>query len=90
MDLVQTQLVSITDFRRNAGAYIRAAKTFSIVKDSKIVGQFIPAAKPQMSTKEKLEKIERLAGTFNLGTGLTAKQMNEDYDKMYDEMFPRQ
>lgn len=89
MDMVQTQLVSITDFRRNAGAYIRAAKTLSIVKDSKIVGQFVPTAKPQMSIKEKLEKIDQLAGNFSFKMDLTPDELNADYDKMYDEMFPR-
>lgn len=82
-------IVSITDFRRNAGAYINRAVPLTIVKDSKIVGEFVPAKKTKKSIDEDIKIIRRLAGGFNFGKGPTPEEMNEEYDKMYDEMLPR-
>lgn len=90
MDLTQAQLVSITDFRRNAGAYIRMAKPLRIIKDSREIGTYTPSfSTSSLTAYERVKKVQELAGKLNLGIGLTADQMNEDYDKMYDEMLPR-
>ncbi len=85
------QIVAITDFRRNAGAYIDQSVPLIIVRDSQVVGSYVPTAKKiiKMTTKEKLEKLKQLTGGFHFGKGLTADQMNHEYDKMYDEMLPR-
>lgn len=36
--------------------------------------------------KSNLKKVEKLAGGFNLGLGLTPDEMNQAYDKIYEEM----
>ncbi|OGG19214.1 hypothetical protein A2721_00045 [Candidatus Gottesmanbacteria bacterium RIFCSPHIGHO2_01_FULL_47_48] len=83
-------IVSITDFRRNAGAYIDKAIPLTIVKDSRVVGQYTPSNTSSMlSPEERVERVKQLAGGFNFGPRKTADEMNRDYDKMYDEMLPR-
>ena len=44
--------------------------------------------KYQNKIKANLKKVEKLAGGFNLGSGLNPSQMNQNYDKMYEEMLP--
>lgn len=85
------QIVSITDFRRNAGAYIDKlayAGPFIIIRDGKVVGQLSSAQnqKLPMTRAERIEKVKKLAGGFKLNIQLTADQMNKEYDKMYEEM----
>lgn len=83
-------IVSITDFRRNAGAYVDKAIPLTIVKGSRVVGTYTPANNASnLTPKERVEKVKKLAGGFHFGKGLTADQMNKEYDKMYDEMLPR-
>lgn len=82
-------IVSITDFRRNAGAYIDRAVPITIVKDSRIVGEFVPASKSKSSVKDDLKKLDQIAGSLHLGIHMTPDELNKDYDKMYDEMLPR-
>lgn len=90
MDLTQAQLVSITDFRRNAGAYIRMAKPLRIIKDSQEIGTYTPSFPANdLTIEEKLKKLQQIAGGFSFKTKMTPKQLNDDYDKMYDEMLPR-
>ncbi len=84
------KIVSITDFRRNAGALINESIPLTIVKDSRVVGTYIPANNStSLSPEERVKKTKQLSGGFNFGPGLKADQMNQDYDKIYDEMLPR-
>ena len=83
-------IVSITDFRRNAGAYIAKAIPLTIVKDSRVVGNYMPIDGSKiLTTGQKIDKLNKLSGGLSLGKDLTAKKMNSDYDKVYDEMLPR-
>lgn len=83
MDTNQTQLVSITDFRRNAGAYIRKAVPISIIKDSQVVGTYIPASKVQKSVAENLKKFDSLVGGYNLGN-LSPAELNKIFESSYE------
>lgn len=90
MDTNSPIIVSITDFRRKAGAYISRGTPLTVVKGSRVVGTYIPnKSKSDLTIQEKLEKIKKLSGGLNLGSDLTPEKMNADYDKMYDEMLPR-
>jgi len=42
--------------------------------------------KEKTQIKENLAKVDKLVGGFNLGPGLTPKQMNKTYDKTYEKM----
>ncbi|MDO8515423.1 MAG: hypothetical protein Q7S14_02900 [bacterium] len=84
MDLTQTQLVSITDFRRNAGAYIRLAKPLRIIKDSQEIGTYTPTFPANnLTIEEKLKRLDQLAGGFNLGNFSPAK-LNKILETSYD------
>ena len=87
-------LIPLTDLRRHAGKIFNQLpqlKLFIILKDGRPVGKITPMEEslPKSSLKDDLKKIRQLAGGFRLGINLTPKQMNEDYDKMYDQMLPR-
>ncbi len=94
IDDIHKHLVSLTDFRRNAGRYVDRLPQqgpLTILRGSKVVAHLIPPTekKPVMSMEERIKKVQELAGGFKLGISLTPKQLNEEYDKMYDEMLPR-
>lgn len=94
LDDIHQHLVSLTDFRRNAGKYVDRLPQqgpLTILRGSKVVAHIIPPVekKPTMSVEERIKKVRELAGGFKLGINLTPEQLNEEYDKMYDEMLPR-
>lgn len=90
---INKHIVSITDFRRNAGAYLdRLSENgpYTIIRGSQIVGHVIPASnRPEKhTTDEKIKKLHNISGGLHLGKTLTADKMNTDYDKTYEEMLP--
>ncbi|MEK9143823.1 MAG: hypothetical protein AAB481_04330 [Patescibacteria group bacterium] len=94
LDDINQHLVSLTDFRRNAGRYVDTLPQrgpLTILRGSKVVAHLIPPAekKPTLSTEERVKKVRELAGGFKLGINLSPEQLNAQYDKMYDEMLPR-
>ncbi len=91
---MDSTIISITNFRRNAGNYLdqlELGNSFTIIRDSAPVAKLVPVTnQPSASTlAQDLAKIKKLAGGFKLGKGRTPKQMNQDYDRMYDQMLPR-
>ena len=94
LDDIGQHLISITDFRRNAGRYFKNLPQngpYTILSGGKVMGHVIgpTTAKPMLSTEERVKKVRELAGGFKLGIDLSPEQLNEEYDKMYDEMLPR-
>lgn len=94
LDDLSQHLVPLTDFRRNAGKYVDKLPQqgpLTILRGSKVVAHLIPPIekKPTMSVEERIKKVRELAGGFKLGIELSPEQLNEEYDKMYDEMLPR-
>ncbi|MBI5619730.1 hypothetical protein HY950_02095 [Candidatus Gottesmanbacteria bacterium] len=94
LDDIHQHLVSLTDFRRNAGKYVDKLSQqgpLTILRGSKVVAHLIPPTekKPAMSVEERIKKVRQLAGGFRFKISLTPEQLNEEYDKMYDEMLPR-
>ncbi len=94
LDDIHQRLVSLTDFRRNAGKYVDRLLQqgpLTILRGSKIVAHVIPPTekKPVMSVEERIKKVRGLAGGFRFKISLTPQQLNEEYDKIYDEMLPR-
>ncbi|OGG29327.1 hypothetical protein A2973_04390 [Candidatus Gottesmanbacteria bacterium RIFCSPLOWO2_01_FULL_49_10] len=94
LDDINQHLVSLTDFRRNAGRYVDKLPQqgpLTILRGSKVVAHLIPPVekKSTMSVEERIKKVRELAGGFRYKIELTPKQLNEEYDKMYDEMLPR-
>ncbi|MBI3955789.1 type II toxin-antitoxin system prevent-host-death family antitoxin [Candidatus Gottesmanbacteria bacterium] len=93
IDDISQHLVSITDFRRNAGSYldrIHSVGSYVLVRDGTPIVKVTPIKKADtLSTKDKLSALKRLVGGFKLGIGLTPEELNESYDRMYDEMLPR-
>ncbi|MBI5614051.1 hypothetical protein HY947_03955 [Candidatus Gottesmanbacteria bacterium] len=86
--------ISLTDFRRNAGSYIDTLAQkgpYAILRGSRVVAQLIAPieSEPELSTEERIKKVRELSGGFKLSINLTPKQLNEEYDKIYDEMLPR-
>lgn len=91
---ISKHLVSLTDFRRNAGRYVDKLPQegpLTILRGSKVVAHLIPPVetKPILSAEERVKKVRELAGGFRYKIELTPEQLNESYDKMYDEMLPR-
>ena len=94
LDDIHQHLVSLTDFRRNAGRYVDTLPQkgpLTILRGSKVVAHLIPPTekKPAMSVEERIKKVRELAGGFRYKIELTPEQLNKEYDKMYDEMLPR-
>lgn len=94
LDDISQHVVSLTDFRRNAGKYVNKLPQrgpLTILRGSKVVAHIIPPVekKPELSVEERVKKVRQLAGGFKLGITLNPKQFNEEYDEMYDEMLHR-
>lgn len=94
LDDIGQHLVSLTDFRRNAGKYVDKLPQqgpLTILRGSKVVAHLIPPIekKSTMSAEERVKKVRELAGGFHFKISLSPKQLNEEYDKMYDEVLPR-
>lgn len=94
LDDINQHLISLTDFRRNAGKYVDNLPQqgpLTILRGSKVVAHLIPPVEKKtiLSAEERVKKVHELAGGFKLGIKLSPKQLNEEYDKMYDEMLPR-
>ena len=81
-------IVSITDFRRNAGAYINRAVPITIVRDSQVVGSFIPNKEPATNLEDDINKIKRFSGKFRLNSS-SPKELNDSLGERYDKMLPR-
>jgi len=93
-DDISQHLVSITDFRRNAGRYLNQlsqGRSFVIVRDSVPIGTLIPTQNKSTKTTRQadIDTIRRLSGGFHFPKSLSPDQLNKEYDKMYDEMLPR-
>lgn len=88
-------LVSITDLRRNAGSIfdrLPQTGTLTVLRDGKVAGLLVaPIIKksPKTTLQEDLKKIRQLAGGLKFKIDLTPEQLNEEYDKQYEEMLPR-
>ena len=94
LDDIGKHLVSATDFRRRTGWYLdqlSQGKSFVILRDNVPLGTVTPMQNISRaeSRKADIEKIRKLAGGFHFGKSLSPDQLNEEYDKMYDEMLPR-
>lgn len=94
LDDIGQHLISITDFRRNAGRYFKNLPQkgpYTILSGGKIMGHVISptTTKPMLSAEERVKKVRELAGGFRYKIELTPDQLNQEYDKMYDEMLPR-
>ena len=94
LDDINQHLVSLTDFRRNAGRYVDKLPQhapFTLSCGSKVVAHLIPPVgkKSTVSAEERIKKVRELAGGFKLGIHLSPEQLNAEYDEMYDEMLPR-
>lgn len=93
-DDVHKQLISATEFRRRTGRYLdklAQGQSFVIIRGNIPLGTLTPL--PNMPSKDArradIEKIKRLSGGFHFKKSLTPKQLNNAYDKMYDEMLLR-
>ena len=93
IDDISQHLVSITDFRRNAGAYldrINSVGSYVLVRDGTPIVKITPIKKESViSTEEKLQKLEERIGGFKFKKDLTPKQLHALLDKRYEEMLPR-
>jgi len=91
MDQTQPALVSITDLRRNAGAWFSLGKPLVVIKDSRPIGTYTPvkAGQTASSRENDIKKIRKLAGGLKLKIELTADELNKAYDKQYEEMLSR-
>lgn len=91
MDQTQPVLVSITDLRRNTGAWFSMGKPLVVIKDSKPIGTYTPSnlSPGKFGRVEDIKKIRKLAGGLKLKLELTTDELNRAYDKQYEEMLPR-
>lgn len=94
LDDISQQLVSITDFRRKAGGYLdrlAQGQSFIILRDNLPLATVTPVKKllPINTRQADIEKIKRLSGGFHFKKSLTPKELNDAYDKQYEEMLPR-
>lgn len=55
---------------------------------AKLKANQLKRQKQQEKIKANLMQVKKLTGGFNLGPGLTPKEMNQAYDKMYEKMLP--
>lgn len=93
LDDIGQHLVSVTDFRRNAGSYldrIHAVGSYVLVRDGIPLVKMVPIEKNDtMSTEEKLRKLKRLTGGFRFKKSLSPKRFNKLLDDRYAQMLPR-
>lgn len=89
---ITQRLLSATMLRRNTGQVLdKLAQSGGVIitKDGRPVAE-LTAISPDrlLASSQRVDKIKTLLGGFSLGIKQTPKQLNKDYDKVYDEMLP--
>lgn len=86
-------LLTMTELRRRPGEVFQKLPQvgmYIVWKNGEEIGRILPPEKKEeIDVQKNLEKVEKLAGGFHFGKGLTPAQMNKFYDQQYEEMLPR-
>lgn len=90
---ITQRLLPATMLRRNIGQVLDKLSQFGniiITKDGRPVAELVAISPDRLLTSsQRVDKAKTLLGGYKLGIKLTPAQLNQDYDKTYDEMLPR-